>query len=307
MIRITTRQLEYLTAIADSRTLTEAAERCFVSQAALSTALGQLESALGLSLVIRRQASRQISLTREGQTIASRARIICQELEDLSQFATLTSEQIAGEIRIGCFSPLSPVVLPSLLQYFTEHHPDLRIQTLEGAPHELEQSLVTGALDAVLAYSRHLSPGFHLEKLATTRLFALLPATHPHATRDSITFPELEGENLILLDMVPISSLVPGLLEQYNVSPIPTYRSSNVETVRALVARGLGYSVMAIPPLDHGSESHRTVAIPIRSDYPRGHMIIAMNSGTNISARMREVVIQCRRIFAEYEGLSLDG
>ncbi|BDZ40054.1 LysR substrate-binding domain-containing protein [Microbacterium suwonense] len=100
--------------------------------------------------------------------------------------------------------------------------------------------------------------------------------------------------------MTPINALVPDLLDRYGVSSIPLYRSSNVETVRALVARGLGYSVMAIPPLDPGAGGDPTVAIPISSDYPRGHMVLATRDAAHVTARTRAIVEQCRRIFADW-------
>lgn len=80
MSELTLRQLEYFAAVAETQSVTKAAEICHVSQGAVSLALGQLEHALGVTLAVR-QRGRGIFLTPEGQEVATRARLITEQVE----------------------------------------------------------------------------------------------------------------------------------------------------------------------------------------------------------------------------------
>ena len=90
-MRFTLRQLKYFVAAADAGSVTEAALNIPVAQSSVSAAIAQLESALGVQLLIRHHAQ-GISPTAEGQQFLVRARALLQDADELERFASeLTS------------------------------------------------------------------------------------------------------------------------------------------------------------------------------------------------------------------------
>src|SRR5699024_1701881 len=113
MLRATLRQLEYFVAAADTGTVSAAALRCHASQAAVSTALSELEHSLGLTLFIR-QTARGVRLTSSGERVLPVARRILGDAQELQHLAGAELGEVAGPLRIACTFAISPRALPAL-------------------------------------------------------------------------------------------------------------------------------------------------------------------------------------------------
>jgi LysR family hydrogen peroxide-inducible transcriptional activator len=85
MIYPTIKQLRYFTALCETQHFRRAAETCFVSQSAFSTAIQDLESLLGVQLVDR--TNRQVTITATGQEVAAQARLCLRDVESLVEIA----------------------------------------------------------------------------------------------------------------------------------------------------------------------------------------------------------------------------
>lgn len=93
------RHLEYLLAVADTGSFSRAAERCHITQSALSRSIQTLEDDLGARLIDR--MGKRNELTPFGQTVASRARRMVLDAVELKRSAQLLQEGYLGVIRIG--------------------------------------------------------------------------------------------------------------------------------------------------------------------------------------------------------------
>src|SRR5690606_4671698 len=119
------RDLRYLVALADHLHFGRAAEASHVSQPTLSTQIRQLEEELGVSLVER--APRQVMLTPAGADIASRARRVLAEVEQMRETARRTADPEAGTIRLGLFPTLAPYLLPHVVDKLRRRFPRLQL------------------------------------------------------------------------------------------------------------------------------------------------------------------------------------
>src|SRR6185369_13345128 len=106
------RQLQYAVAVADTGGFRRAADRCHVSQPSLSAQLGQLETVLGVKLFER--GSRRIILTPAGEDLLARARRVLLEADAVSMAAQRFHDPLAGTLRIGIISTVSPYLLPDV-------------------------------------------------------------------------------------------------------------------------------------------------------------------------------------------------
>ncbi|HEY7676956.1 MAG TPA: LysR family transcriptional regulator, partial [Candidatus Methylomirabilis sp.] len=98
-VPFTLRQLEYAVAVADLLSFRRAAERCAVSQPALSAQLARLEETLGVRLFERNR--RRVLPTSSGRALVERARRLLRDGGDLVEAARQASDPLAGTLRIG--------------------------------------------------------------------------------------------------------------------------------------------------------------------------------------------------------------
>ncbi|WP_409181912.1 LysR substrate-binding domain-containing protein [Amycolatopsis sp. VS8301801F10] len=299
MKELTLRQLQYFVAVAEKGSISDAARALHVSPGAVSQALTDLESSLAVQLTLRRRAT-GVTLTRAGRLAADQARTILAETERLRDTAHVMRGELVGTLRIGCFPTLSPWMLPGIIAHFTREHPALRLEIEEGPSDELQEQLADGDIDACLLYSAHLRPGLDHVRLAPVRLRLILPANHRLADRDEIALAELSDEPAILTSLRPARDLVENLMRHAGVEPVVGWSMANVETIRAMVARGLGYSVLMGRP--HGDRTYDGLPLIYRriaDDLPENAVVLARVRGGRTTAALKALTEFCVREFGE--------
>src|SRR5690606_20995723 len=117
------RQLEYVVAVADELHFRRAAERCAVSQPALSAQVQQLEELLGVQIFER--SRRRVQLTPVGEEIVARARPILRQLDELADVARRRAVPLTTPIRLGVIPTVAPYLLPRILPAIRERYPQL--------------------------------------------------------------------------------------------------------------------------------------------------------------------------------------
>jgi LysR family transcriptional regulator, hydrogen peroxide-inducible genes activator len=144
----TVKQLQYFLALVEAGHFGRAAESCFVSQSALSSAVAEFEEILGAQLVDR--TNRQVTITAIGQRIAVEARLCLQALDSLVEFAHGAGEPLAGELRLGVIPTIAPFILPQVLPKLRRKHPTLQLYLSEGQTDRIYRQLMDGELDVIL-------------------------------------------------------------------------------------------------------------------------------------------------------------
>ena len=143
------RQLDYIVTLAREKHFARAAEICCVSQPALSAAVRNLETELGIAIVQRGQ--RFQGFTPEGERILDWARQTLAALEGLKQEASMSRVKLSGTLRLGAIPTTMPIV--SLLTgRCREQHADLRQQVLSLSTEDIMRRLDDFELDVGLTY-----------------------------------------------------------------------------------------------------------------------------------------------------------
>ncbi|MUL41138.1 LysR family transcriptional regulator [Streptomonospora sp. PA3] len=292
--RFSLRQLAYFVAIAEAGTISEAAQRLHISQPAVSLALNDLERALKVQLCVRRK-SHGITLTPTGTQVLHRARQLLRQAEDLEGEAGAATGSLTGVLSLGCYVTLAPTLLPPLLQGFSALHPELTVDFAEDTQDVLQRRLLSGELDLAVIYSMDVLPEIERAELFTVRPHILLPAGHPLADRPAVSLHEVAEEPMVLLDAAPSSHHALGLLHGFGVVPRVRYRPSSYEVARALVGRGMGYSVLVQRPAnDRTYEGYRVavkeIAEPVRAEA----VLLAWPRAVRLNRRAEEFLRFCR-------------
>lgn len=285
-------------AVADLGSVSAAARHCHVSPGGVSLALTELEAGLGVQLMLRRKA-KGAALTPVGRWVAEQARAIVQDTAELQFAAQRLQNELVGSLKIGCFSTLSPWLLPTIIEYFTRNHPAVDIELTEGSSDHLQQMLLDGELDLCLMYSLHVTSEVETETIAPVRLRLLLSPDHPLAGREAVALRDLGDAPAALLGLQPARDLAEMMLRSAGFQPHIKWRSTNVETIRSLVARGLAYSVLMGRPFgDHTYEGLPVVYKHIEDDLPDNSVVAAWPRGSTPSQKIRTLIAYSKGEFS---------
>jgi DNA-binding transcriptional LysR family regulator len=286
MSQYTLRQLEYFVAVAQTGSVTKAAQSIHLSQSALSTALVELERSLDVQLFLRHHA-RGVTLTPAGEQMLIASRRLLQQAAELADEARGLGDEVTGTLHLACYGVVAPYVLPALLAEAAQRLPSLEINTSEVDLAQLADGVAGGRFELAIGYDLTNDPRLEKRRLYTLRPYALLPADHKLAGRKAVTLAQFVDEPLALLDLPQSRDYFASLFASVGVDPTIRYRSTSTETVRAIVARGLAYTVLNNKPRNGGGagDPHVT-AVDISDDTPTLDVILIRANGVRPTRRM---------------------
>ena len=188
------KQLQSLVAIADHGSFSAAAKALDTVQSNVSAHIGRLEKQLGALLIDRSSGD----LTDEGEMVATRARRILHEMEDIDADIHSLGETTTGDCRIGSIGTTARWLMPSLLGSLSRHHPGVRTTVVEGATSSLLIRLTSGEIDAAIVHLPIADPSLDVKEMFAEELFLLAPQSHVLANHDSISLEELSLHPILL-------------------------------------------------------------------------------------------------------------
>ena len=265
---MTLQELKYLVALADHGHFGRAAEACFITQSTLSTQIKKLEDFLGVTLFDR--SLKRVTPTPIGQEILQAARSIVEESERIRELARHSQDPMARTIHLGVIPTLGPYYLPHALTLVHKKHPDLRLLLREEMTPQILEHLANGKLDAGLLALPINDDSLRVEPLFYEPFLAALPAGHALAKRDVLKVSDIMAEKLLLLDEghclrdQALDVCGSGSRGREEV------RATSLETLRQMVAMGLGLTLLPALAVDAGPRvSKKAVEIrPFKSPPP---------------------------------------
>jgi DNA-binding transcriptional LysR family regulator len=237
------RQLRSLDAVARHRSFTQAALELHVAQSALSQQVAKLERELGVELL--RRTTRRVEVTDAGELVLARARRAIAEVEDIRADLDALSGLLRGRLRLGGVPPVGPLHPAKMIAEFSRAHPGIDITVQEDVARVLLDRLAAGGLDLVMSLTdpADVPAGVDGRRLAQEELVVIAAPDHPLAKRRRVPLAALHGE--------PLVAYGPGsALREVLEREIPDARfvaeANELDTVRELVALGLGVTLMPI-------------------------------------------------------------
>jgi LysR family hydrogen peroxide-inducible transcriptional activator len=237
------RQLQYAVAVADALSFRRAAERCHVSQPALSAQLALLEGALGVRLFERDR--RHVVLTPAGTLVVERARALLRDADDLIELATRAGDPLAGTLRIGVIPTLSSYLLPEIAPALRTHFPRLTLLWSEDKTANLVAQLDRGDLDAALLAREADLGEVDGETIARDAFLLALPPRHPLAnSREPLAPKALRDEPVLLLDDGHcFRDQALSFCERARARELE-FRATSLSTLAQMVASGAGVTLL---------------------------------------------------------------
>ncbi|WP_137700539.1 LysR substrate-binding domain-containing protein [Marimonas lutisalis] len=259
---ITLRQLTYFIALAETRHFGRAAERCHVTQPALSVQIRELEDRLGAQLIARE--GRQPALTPAGQEVLASARRVMGEL-DRMQDAVRWQGGLSGRLKLGVIPTVAPYLLPVALPMLRARDLSLDLRVREAQTDQILSDLGDGHVDAAVLALPTGVPGLVETPLFEDRFTLAGSAAQIEelsARTEALRPTELNPDRLLLLDEG--HCLADQALEVCGLRRSATrvdLGASSLATLSGLVAEGFGLTLL--PELALESEMAATPALRV--------------------------------------------
>ena len=167
------KQLEYFVAIAEERQITAAARRLNISQPPLSYELRQLESELGVTLVVR--GPRQARLTEAGQLLYQRATKILAMTAAARREVESVGSGMTGALSLGVCPDCAGLVPAARLRELRDRFPGVSVEVSEGSTSEVLELLEGGIVDVGVVRTPFKSEGLRCRFAAAEPLVAVMP------------------------------------------------------------------------------------------------------------------------------------
>lgn len=256
------RQIKYFIEVAKREHVTDAANALHVAQSAVSRALQNMETELGVDLFLRE--GRNVKLTPIGRVFLPYMQQAIRVIEDGTQVIKEYTDPERGTINVGFPSSLATYILPTAISAFREQYPNVKFNLHQGSYRYLKDSVLNGDINMALLGPVPLED----KKLQGTILFtenivALLPVGHPLAKSKSLKLTDLQNEDFVLFrEGFVLRDVVSNACSRLGFSPRVSFEGEDIDSIKGLVSGGLGISLVPeITLVDNLPRS--TVQIPI--------------------------------------------
>ena len=293
---MTLNELRYIVAVARERSFGRAAAKCFVSQPALSVAIQKLEEELGSPLFERGKT--EITITPVGERIVEQAQKVLEEAARIREIAIGGRNQLVGTLRLGIIHTVAPYLLPDLIPELHQVAPEMPLDIEETLTEHLEAGLRTGRIDVAIIALPFDPAGVVTEFMYEEPFQVVVPEGHKWAKRKAVAPDELATEHTILLNVGHcFRNQVLDACPELNQSSAQVTRTNSLETVRNMVASGLGVSVLPRDALTPRFHSQLVVPVPFTQPIPSRRIALAYRRSFPRPAAVeaiRESVARCR-------------
>ncbi len=265
--------LRYVVAVAQTRNFRRAAEQCFVSQPALSVAIQKLEDELGVRIFERRRTA--VTVTPIGEQVVAQAQRALEEVARVKEIARQGQDPLLGPLKVGVIHTVGPYLLPDLIPLLHDRAPDMPLVVEENQTARLDEMLRNGKLDVVIIALPFGGPG-----IVTTPVFdecfqVVVPREHPWCGRLAVGANELGNERVLLLDAGHcFSNQVVGACPELG-SRGQVQQGNSLETIRNMVASGLGITVLPASANVERYASPRLAVVPFADPAPARRIALA--------------------------------
>jgi LysR family hydrogen peroxide-inducible transcriptional activator len=278
---MTLTELRYVVAVARERHFGRAAEACHVSQPTLSVAIRKLEEELGVQLFERRAS--QVALTDMGQRIVAQAKRVLDEASAVREIARQGRDPLSTPLRVGTIYTIGPYLLPGLIHQLQRKAPQMQLLLSENFTLKLLEQVRNGQIDVAILALPLPPSGLCVQPVYDEPFVVAVPRKHAWTRRKAVASADLQNETMLLLGSGhcfrdQVLDVCPELSRDSEPSDgmQRTFEGSSLETIRQMVATGIGITVMPRTAMPARVSRQSLVAyLPFRNPPPSRTVVLA--------------------------------
>lgn len=244
---MTITQIEYVVAVATYKSFVAAAEKCFVTQPTLSMQIQKLEDELGVKIFDRNK--HPIAITEMGELIVAQGRVALAECERIHEIIQTQQEILSGTFKFAAIPTVAPNILPGLLENYSKKFPSMKLQVTEMETNQIIMALRNNEIDAALLSTPLEEKDIKEYPLFYEPFVAYFSKDEKALKKRTVSPQDISLERIWLLNeghcmRNQIINLCSEQVQKMQAERPYRYESSNVETLRRMVEKNGGMTVL---------------------------------------------------------------
>jgi DNA-binding transcriptional LysR family regulator len=277
-MRYDLRDLRLLVAVVEAGGIAAAARRVHLSVSALSERIAALEEGAGLPLLTR--GARGSTPTPAGLELAAHARAVLLQAERLDGAVAAWRGRERGEVRLLANSNALASFLPDVLARFLARHPDVQIDLREALSDEIARAIRAGEADLGVAAGTADLSGLQVQPFRRDRLVLLVPAGHPFAAKQRVSYAETLDEAFVGLDEgAAIQTYIADHAARLGRSLKPRIRLRSFEGVARMVVAGAGIAIVPASTVTRAQREGGARVVDLTDAWAVRDLVICLPAG----------------------------
>lgn len=272
--------------VAKNKHMTRASEELHISQPAISQSIKKLEDQLGGTLFLR--SNKGMELTEEGKMFYEYVKGALELISNAENEFTSFKDLSKGEIKVGCSTTLTKLILMDALESFHKDYPNININIINGLTSNLINDLKLGKLDFVIFNESNIKENnLHLEKIKELRQGFVYNSDY--FTDNIRTFNDLNKLPLILQSKDSNSrKLLDYIALQEHVELIPRMEVVSQELISEFANIGLGIGFVIIDLANRNFKNLKE--LEINEKIPNINVYLAMNKSISLTFASKKFI-----------------
>lgn len=277
--------------LVETRSFSQAAERNFVTQSAVSQQVRGLEAKFKKRLLERVRGRRDMSLTPAGEAFYQASRGVLQAYAHLEESMRGLSGTVGGTVRVATVYSVGLHELPPVVREFMAQYPKAKIDLEYSRTTRVVRDVLSGAVDiGVVAYPEKRR-GLEVVPIGGDRLVFICRPEHPLARKKKLHATDLQGQNFIHFERdIPTRRATDRILRAHGVTVQRAAEFDNIETIKRAVEVGLGVAIVPRPSVLDEQGSGQLAVIPLAEDEWQREVGVVFRSDRALGTAARKFV-----------------
>ncbi|MBR3774459.1 MAG: hydrogen peroxide-inducible genes activator [Alistipes sp.] len=283
-------QLEYLLAVANCGSFSQAAEHCFVTQPSLSMQVKSLEEELGVVLLDR--SKKPVVPTEAGEVVLEQVRETLRSFNYIREAVHELKGETAGKLRLGVIPTIAPYLMHRFMPTFVKEYPKVELEISEMKTADIVEALKRDQLDAALVAGGTCGEGIQEHDLFNDRFWLYVSPENPLFERSNVRIEDIDLKDLVILSAGNcMRDQIIELCQAKRQMPSHfSFESGSLETLMRIVDCTQALTIIPEMAIDFIPENRRDrvkqlakgatsrkISVAVRRTYVKGSIIKALN------------------------------
>lgn len=283
-------QLEYLLAVANCGSFSQAAEHCFVTQPSLSMQVKSLEEELGVVLLDR--SKKPVVPTEAGEVVLEQVRETLRSFNYIREAVHELKGETAGKLRLGVIPTIAPYLMHRFMPTFVKEYPKVELEISEMKTADIVEALKRDQLDAALVAGGTCGEGIQEHDLFNDRFWLYVSPENPLFERSNVRIEDIDLKDLVILSAGNcMRDQIIELCQAKRQMPSHfSFESGSLETLMRIVDCTQALTIIPEMAIDFIPENRRDrvkqlakgatsrkISVAVRRTYVKGSIVKALN------------------------------
>ncbi len=250
--------------LVETQSFSQAAERNFVTQSAVSQQVRGLEEKFKRRLLERVRGRRELHMTEAGEAFFNASREVLNAYTGLEESMRALTGTVSGTVRVATVYSVGLHELPPAVRQFMTLYPQAKIDLEYSRTTRIVRDVQSGAIDLGIVAYPEKKRGLEVVALGGDRLVLICLPNHPLAKKKKLRAADLQGRDFVHFERdIPTRRATDRIMKAHGVTVNRVAEFDNIETIKRAVEVGLGVAIVPRPSVLDEQRSGRLAVVPL--------------------------------------------